>query len=115
MCLDLGIIDKLINILINDDIEIKKEAVWAVSNCTAGATFAQFVSLVEKGILKALTTVLKMREARILAVALEGIENILKAGKDHYSQVHIIYPLTLYSWEKRISSVLNWNYAEAWS
>jgi Armadillo/beta-catenin-like repeat len=35
----MGIIDKLINILINDDAEIKKEAVWAVSNCTAGATF----------------------------------------------------------------------------
>lgn len=40
LCLDLGIIDKLINILINDDIEIKKEAVWAVSNTTAGASMA---------------------------------------------------------------------------
>ena len=87
MCLDLGIVDKLIYILINDDIEIKKEAVWAVSNCTAGATFEQFTALVEKGILKALTSVLKMREARILAVALEGIENILKAGKQHYNQL----------------------------
>jgi importin subunit alpha-1 len=80
-------VDKLINILINDNIEIKKEAVWAVSNCTAGATFEQFVTLVEKGILKALISVLKMREARILAVALEGIENILKHGKLHYPQV----------------------------
>ena len=39
MCLDLGLVDKLIYLLINDDIEIKKEAVWAVSNCTAGANF----------------------------------------------------------------------------
>lgn len=38
-CLDLGIIDKIINILINDTPEIKKEAVWAVSNCTSGASF----------------------------------------------------------------------------
>jgi hypothetical protein len=40
MCLDLGIIDKLIYLLINDDVEIKKEAVWAVSNCTSGANHA---------------------------------------------------------------------------
>lgn len=73
--------DKLIYLLINDDAEIKKEAVWGVSNCTAGATFSQFSALVEKGILLALSSVLKMREARILAVALEGIENVLKAGK----------------------------------
>lgn len=76
----MGIIDKLINILINDDIEIKKEAVWAVSNSTAGATFEQFIVLVQKGILKALSATLKMRDARILAVALEGIDNILKSG-----------------------------------
>lgn len=79
-CIDIGIIDKLINLLSNDDIEIKKEAVWAVSNSTAGATFEQFVTLVQKGILKALSSVLKMKEARILAVALEGIQNILKSG-----------------------------------
>ncbi|CDW72241.1 importin subunit alpha-1-like [Stylonychia lemnae] len=86
LCLDLGIIDKLINILINDDIEIKKEAVWAVSNSTAGATFEQFIVLVHKGILKALSATLKMRDARILAVALEGIDNILKSGQQHFPQ-----------------------------
>jgi len=88
--LDLGIVDKLIYLLINDDLEIKKEAVWAVSNCTAGATIEQFSALVDKGILKALTAVLKMKEARILAVALEGLDNILKAGKIHYSEVSLL-------------------------
>lgn len=34
-CIDLGIVDKLIHLLINDEIDIKKEAVWAVSNCTS--------------------------------------------------------------------------------
>lgn len=85
LCLNLGIIDKLIYILINDDIEIKKEAVWAVSNSTAGASTGQFDMLVEKGILKALCSVLNMKDPKILAVALEGIENILKAGKEHFS------------------------------
>jgi len=58
--------------------------VWAVSNCTSGATIEQFHSLVEKGILRALASVLSMKEARILAVALEGIDNILKKGQEHY-------------------------------
>jgi len=43
--------------------------------------------LVQKGILKALTATLKMKDARILAVALEGIENILKSGQTHFPQV----------------------------
>jgi importin subunit alpha-1 len=81
----------LINILINDDVEIKKEAVWAVSNCTAGASIEQFQLLVQKGILTALSSVLKMREPRILAVALEGIENILRAGKQYYSTVRLTH------------------------
>lgn len=72
--------------LINDEPEIKKEAVWAVSNLTAYANFEQFAVLVEKGILKALISVLDMKEARILAVALEGLENILRAGKQHYGE-----------------------------
>lgn len=64
--------------------EIKKEAVWAVSNSTAAATFQQFELLVQKGILKALCATLRMKEARVLAVSLEGIQNILKAGQLHY-------------------------------
>jgi hypothetical protein len=39
---------------------------------------------VDKGIIKALLATLKMQEARIIAVALEGLENILSAGQTHY-------------------------------
>ncbi len=66
-----------------DDNEIKKEAVWAVSNCTASASFPQFATLVDKGIIKSLLATLKMQEARILAVALEGLENILRSGQEY--------------------------------
>jgi hypothetical protein len=70
-----------------DDNEIKKEAVWAVSNTTASASFLQFNALVEKGIIKALVQTLKMQEARVLAVALEGLENILKSGEEHFKRL----------------------------
>ena len=67
-----------------DDNEIKKEAVWAVSNCTASASFPQFATLVDKFIIKSLLATLKMQEARILAVALQGLENILRSGQEYY-------------------------------
>jgi hypothetical protein len=36
------LIDKLVNILADDDISVKQEAVWALSNCTASANPEQF-------------------------------------------------------------------------
>ena len=79
-CLDLGIIDKLINLLIHDDIDIKKEAVWGVSNCTSSAMPHQIGTLVDKGIVRALVQTLKINDSKILAVSLEGLDNILKCG-----------------------------------
>jgi hypothetical protein len=37
MCIDFGLIDILVNILVTDDPMVKMEAVWALSNSTAGA------------------------------------------------------------------------------
>ena len=56
-----------------DGMEIKKEAVWALSNTTANASPDQFKILVEKNIIKALGSMLKVKEPRILLVALEGL------------------------------------------
>ena len=53
--------------------EIKKEAVWALSNTTANASPDQFKILVEKNIIKALGSMLNVKEPRILLVALEGL------------------------------------------
>jgi len=58
MCIQAGVMEKMIYLLEHDDIEIKKEAVWAVSNSTTEATPQQFKVLVEKGLLKALLSVL---------------------------------------------------------
>eukprot|EP00350_Pseudokeronopsis_sp_OXSARD2_P000717 CAMPEP_0170544804 /NCGR_PEP_ID=MMETSP0211-20121228/3427_1 /TAXON_ID=311385 /ORGANISM="Pseudokeronopsis sp., Strain OXSARD2" /LENGTH=159 /DNA_ID=CAMNT_0010848545 /DNA_START=1103 /DNA_END=1582 /DNA_ORIENTATION=+ len=85
LCIDLGVIDKLLYLLINDENEIKKEAVWAVSNSTSQAVPQQFFYLVQKGILKGLCAVLAFPEPRVLAVALEGIDNVLKMGKEQFT------------------------------
>ena len=89
---------------------------WAVSNSTAAATFEQFVTLVQKGILKALSSVLKMKEARILAVALEGIENILKSGSEHFPMVIFPHYFSnfIFSIIKKINLQWNWKYVVDW-
>lgn len=79
-CIDSGIIDKLIRILVKDELPVKNEAVWALSNCTASASPEQFEVLVDKGIIESLGSVLKGKDVRMLAVALEGLENILRCG-----------------------------------
>jgi hypothetical protein len=51
-------VEKLILIIINDDNEIKREAVWALSNTTQNASPQQFLYMAERNALSALTTVL---------------------------------------------------------
>jgi len=85
LCIQSGIVDQLVLLLMQDSIEIKKEAVWALSNTTANANPGQFKVLVEKQIIKALGSMLTVKEPRILLVSLEGLTNILKCGADNYS------------------------------
>ncbi len=63
--------------------DLKQEAVWCLSNATAHATPEQIKTLVDKGILQAIGSVLDCKDVRSLVVALEGINFILKSGKNH--------------------------------
>lgn len=66
---------------------VKNEAVWALSNCTASASPDQFQLLVNKGLIKALGSVLAVQDVRMLAVALEGLENTLSCGQKHFVNI----------------------------
>jgi importin subunit alpha-6/7 len=71
----------------HDDMQVKNEAVWALSNCTASANAQQYGVLVEKGLIKALGGILKVDDIRMLAVALEGLDNTLANGaKNHLDE-----------------------------
>jgi len=83
-CLDKGIVEKLVEILEHDDLTVKNEAIWALCNCTASASPAQYHQLVNKGILRALGKTLGQKDARMLAVALEGLENVLECGEKNF-------------------------------
>lgn len=84
MCIDVGAVDKLVHLLQHDDMVVKNEAIWALSNCTASANASQFKDLVDRGIIKALGCILQVKDVRMLAVSLEGLDNVLQCGQENF-------------------------------
>ncbi|CDF39856.1 Predicted protein [Chondrus crispus] len=79
--LEANLVPPLIDILTNADFDVKKEAAWAISNATSGGTPDQVKYLVQQGCLEPLCNLLVIHDARIISVALEGLENILRKGQ----------------------------------
>ncbi|PWN37329.1 ARM repeat-containing protein [Meira miltonrushii] len=82
--IDANIIPPLINILTHADFKTKKEACWAISNATSGGLQepAQIRYLVSQGCIRPLCELLKTMDNKIIQVALDGLENILKVGEE---------------------------------
>jgi importin subunit alpha-1 len=76
-----GLIPPVIDALTNADFDIKKEAAWAISNATCSQVPEQIEYLVQQNALKSLSDILEAQDARIITVALDAIENILKVGR----------------------------------
>jgi len=78
--LQAGLVPAIIDVLNTADFDIKKEAAWAISNATCGGGNEAIQFLVEQGCAKPFCDLLGVQDTRIVNVALEGIENILKMG-----------------------------------
>ena len=78
--IDAEIVPPLVSLLGTAEFDIKKEAAWALSNATTGGTHPQIRYLVAQGCIKPMCDLLACSDARIITVALEGLENILKVG-----------------------------------
>lgn len=76
-----GLIAPLVHLLAVAEFDIKKEAAWAISNATSGGSPDQIKYLVGQGCIKPLCDLLTCSDAKIIIVALEGLENILRVGK----------------------------------
>merc|ERR1711885_117182 len=59
---------------------IRKEAAWAISNATSGGTPEQIKFLVQQACIPPLCELLSVADVKIIIVALEALENILKVG-----------------------------------
>ncbi|KAL6239714.1 hypothetical protein BDW75DRAFT_102104 [Aspergillus navahoensis] len=80
--IDAGIIPPLVHLLANGDFKTRKEACWAISNATSGGLQKpdQIRYLVTQGCIKPLCDLLACPDNKIIQVALDGLENILKVG-----------------------------------
>mmetsp|Transcript_3642 Transcript_3642/g.8635 ORF Transcript_3642/g.8635 Transcript_3642/m.8635 type:complete len:567 (-) Transcript_3642:324-2024(-) len=75
-----NIIPSLVDILRKAEFDIKKEAAWAISNATCGGSEEQIRYLVQQGVIHPLCDLFRAPDPKIIMVALEGIENILRVG-----------------------------------
>jgi hypothetical protein len=66
----------LIQLLANAEFDIRKEAAWAISNATSGGSPAQIKFLVQQGCIRPLCDLLTVNDAKIVTIALEGLENV---------------------------------------
>lgn len=80
--IDANIIPPLINLLSHGDFKTRKEACWAISNATSGGLQKpeQIRYLVSQGCIRPLCDLLGCMDNKIIQVALDGLENILKVG-----------------------------------
>lgn len=75
-----AVFPKLISLLQSSEFDIQKEAAWAVSNATSGGTADQILYLVQSNAIPPLCHLLLVHDAKVITVALEGLENILRVG-----------------------------------
>jgi len=84
--IDANIIPPLVAILRNSDFDIQKEAAWAISNATSGGKDDQIRYLVSQGVIQPLCELFACDDPKIIMVAMEGIENILRIGKQEAAE-----------------------------
>ncbi|XP_055325361.1 importin subunit alpha-7 isoform X2 [Sitodiplosis mosellana] len=78
--IDAQIFPVLIHILKNDEFKTRKEAAWSITNATSSGTAEQIKYLVDAGCIPPMCELLTVVDSQIIQVALNGLENILKAG-----------------------------------
>lgn len=61
--------------------EYIKEAVWSINNLTTIKDFSVLEKALSQGLLELICSLLKMEDPKILAVSLEGLMNLLNAGR----------------------------------
>ncbi|ODV91944.1 hypothetical protein CANCADRAFT_78949 [Tortispora caseinolytica NRRL Y-17796] len=81
--IDANLIQPLVYYLQNGDNRTKKEACWAISNATSGGMKQPDIIryLAAQGAIKPLCDILESMDNKLIHIALDGLENILKVGE----------------------------------
>ncbi|XP_053663514.1 importin subunit alpha-7 [Anopheles marshallii] len=80
--IDANIFPSIIDLLQKADFKTRKEAAWAITNATSGGTVQQIKYLVDIGCIPPMCELLTVMDPKIVTVALNGLENILKLGEE---------------------------------
>jgi hypothetical protein len=62
--------------------EIRKEAIWAVSNMLSSASPRQVAMVVELDVIEAMSEALNLTDSGLILVALDAIKQVLRTGKE---------------------------------
>jgi len=60
------------------DFKSQKEAVWVITNLTSGGTMEQIAYCVQCEIMKPLCDMLMVKDAKVVTIVLDAINNILQ-------------------------------------
>ena len=94
-----GCIQRVTEMAMSSEWEVRKEAIWVVSNIASGGTVKQIMSVVEAGAIEAVCSILNVNDTKMLIVALDAVDCILKLGmalnKDYVSFVDECDGLTM--------------------
>uniref|UniRef100_A0A9J8AP72 Karyopherin alpha 5 (importin alpha 6) n=1 Tax=Cyprinus carpio carpio TaxID=630221 RepID=A0A9J8AP72_CYPCA len=84
--IEANIFPVLIEILQKAEFRTRKEAAWAITNATSGGTPEQIRYLVSLNTIKPMCDLLTVMDSKIVQVALNGLENILRLGEQESKQ-----------------------------
>ncbi|CAK8685961.1 importin subunit alpha-7-like [Clavelina lepadiformis] len=81
MAIESNIFPTLIEVMQTADYKTRKEGAWAITNATSGGNPQQIKYLINNNCIFPLCDLLGAQDTRIITVALNGLENILRLGK----------------------------------
>ncbi|XP_069751143.1 importin subunit alpha-7 isoform X2 [Narcine bancroftii] len=84
--IDTSIFPVLIDLLQRAEFRTRKEAAWGITNATSGGTPEQIKYLVHLGCIKPFCDLLTVMDSKIVQVALNGLDNILRLGEQEAKQ-----------------------------
>lgn len=78
---------KIIHNLSKGDFQTQKEAAWAISNLTIGGNKEQVARLIQDGVIPPFCDLLNCKDATVIQVVLDGINNMLKMAGPQVEQL----------------------------
>ncbi|XP_050510982.1 importin subunit alpha-4 [Diabrotica virgifera virgifera] len=85
--IDAGLLPKIIHNLSKGDFQTQKEAAWAITNLSIGGSREQIARLIQEGVVPPFCELLNCKDATVIQVVLDGINNLLQMAGPQLEQL----------------------------